>query len=440
MSRVVVIGGGVGGAAAALHLADSDIDVVLLEGGSRLGGLVASFEVNGTPLECFYHHVFPHEHAIQRLIDRVGLTPRLEWLESSMGVLHGGRVWPFTSPADLLRFRPLGPIDRVRAGVGSLRLGRDTDWRSLDTVRASAWLERSCGRRVTEVLWNPLLHQKFGAGADDVPAAWMWARLAQRRGARRAGRGGERLGYLRGGFRQLFDALDGELRRCGVDVRYAARVNAIAVDECGVTGVELDDDLVEADAVVYTGPLPNLPRLLPSDRHDPLWTAARSLGAQCVILELDQPLQQQYWVNVCDRSLPFGGVIEHTNLVPAADYGGRHVVYLSRYFRHDEPFASTDPDATADEWLRALGGVFPTVDSTVVAMHTFRTPHAAPLVHLGYLDAIPARCPDRLDGLFLATTAQIYPQDRGMSDGASAATECAAEVAASLHGVVGARA
>ena len=109
----VVIGGGIAGATAALRLARSGEQVTLLEAGDALGGLVVSFGIGGTPLECFYHHVFPHEHEVIALLRELGLE--LSWLPSSVGVLTDGRLWPFTGPVDLLRFGPLSPLQRLRA-------------------------------------------------------------------------------------------------------------------------------------------------------------------------------------------------------------------------------------------------------------------------------------------------------------------------------------
>ena len=99
--RVAVVGGGIAGASAALALARAGTEVVLVERSPRLGGLVVSFEVAGTPLECFYHHIFPHEKEIIGLIDELGLGARLEWFPSTMGVFTDGRVWPFVTPGDL---------------------------------------------------------------------------------------------------------------------------------------------------------------------------------------------------------------------------------------------------------------------------------------------------------------------------------------------------
>ncbi|HWA66748.1 MAG TPA: NAD(P)/FAD-dependent oxidoreductase [Mycobacteriales bacterium] len=416
MTPVVIVGGGIAGAAAALRLSDAGREVVLFEAGERLGGLVVSFEIGGTPLECFYHHIFPHESHIRALIDELGLGAKLEWLPSSMGVLTGGKLWPFTTPLDILRFGPMTFPERLRMGIGGLRLQRWKDWQSLDTVPARQWLTRATGPAAVRELWDPLLRAKFGAAAPEVPAAWMWGRFEQRRGARKGS--GEKLGYLRGGFRQLFDALAVRLEAQGVQIRTASRVASIETAGGRVSGVVGDGGDVETDTVLYTGALPGISRLVPAEHADPKWAEAEGMGVVCSVIETARPISDTYWTNVCDPALGIGAIIEHTNLVPASDYGGRHVTYLGRYFTATErDIAATDAAALTDQWLDNLEAAHPGFDRSIVtAVHPFKTPYAAPLVTLGYSRRIPAlRAP--LAGLYVATTAQIYPADRGMSEG-----------------------
>ncbi|MFA5785917.1 MAG: NAD(P)/FAD-dependent oxidoreductase [Actinomycetota bacterium] len=427
-SRVVVVGGGIGGATAALRLARRGKEVVLCEGSQALGGLVPSFSVGGTPIECYYHHVFPHEHDIIDLIRELGLERRLAWYRSTVGVLVSGRVWPFTSPLDLMRFRPLPLAARLHMGIGALRLGRVDDWGPLDRIPARDWLARYTGERAARVVWEPLLRAKFGPAAAQVPAAWMWGRFRQRAGARRDG--GERLGYLRGGFCQLFDAIETDLVRLGVEVRTSVRVKDLLTDGGRVCGVGVDGEQIEADAVLYTGDLPGLAPLVPEAYRDPTWSAQEGLGVLCGVLELRRPLTRQYWTNVCDPDVPFGGMIEHTNLVSAGDYGGRHVLYLSRYFSSNEPVASCDPEAEVRGWVEVLADHVPGFSTAdILAVHSFRAPYAAPLVTTGYGDRIPALEPP-LGGLYVSTTAQIYPADRGMSEAVRMATAAADTLAA----------
>ncbi|HVX68582.1 MAG TPA: NAD(P)/FAD-dependent oxidoreductase [Mycobacteriales bacterium] len=429
MKPVAIVGGGIAGATAALRLAESGQQVVLFEGGDRIGGLVVSFEVAGTPLECFYHHIFPHESHIRGLIDELGLTSKLDWLPSTMGVLTGGRLWPFTTPLDILRFGPMTLPERLRMGIGGLRLQQWKDWESLDRVPAQEWLTRATGAAAVRELWEPLLRAKFGAAAPEVPAAWMWGRFAQRRGAR-TGKG-EKLGYLRGGFRQVFDGLSARLAELGVEVRTNSRAAAIVADGGQVSGVRADGGDVETDAVLYTGALPGISKLVPDEYADPKWAGAQGMGVVCSVIETDRPITDVYWTNVCDPAAGFGAIIEQTNLVPSSDYGGRHVTYLGRYFTAAEAdIAATDAASLTDTWLDNLEAAYPRFHrSSVTAVHPFKTPYAAPLVTLGYRERIPSlRAP--LGGLYVATTAQIYPADRGMSEGVRLGGEAAAAIAA----------
>ncbi len=433
--RVAVIGGGVGGAAAARVLAIAGSDVTLIERSPAIGGLVVSFEVAGTPLECFYHHIFPHEREIIGLIDEFGLTHKLDWFDTTMGVLVDGKVWPFTSPLHLLRFGPLPFLDRVRTGIGALRLGRVKDWAKLDTLPARDWLTSYTSPKAGSLVWDPLLRAKFGSAAPTVPAAWMWGRFQQRARARSNGR--EKLGYMRGGFRQLFEALDTDLRERGVDVRLNTSVDQLVLDGTRVRGVKLGDETLEVDEVLYAGTLGGLMSIVDQERHDPRWSGIGALGVECVVLELEHRVTDVYWTNVCDPRLPFGGMIEHTNMVPPSDYHDRHVLYLSRYFTLDEPLAKADAVEEANRWVDALDAHFGGFHrESLIAVHPFKTMYAAPLVTLGYEAQIPPAS-THLEGLTISTTAQIYPQDRGMSEavrmGADAASLILAKQPASTQ-------
>jgi len=71
-------------------------------------------------------------------------------------------------------------------------------------------------------------------------------------------------------------------------------------------------------------------------------------------------------------------------------------------------------------------------------VHAFRTPYAAPLVTVGHLARIPP-LRSHVDGLYVCTTAQIYPQDRGMSEGVRTGGEAAEAVDRDLATVAGRR-
>jgi protoporphyrinogen oxidase len=77
--RVAVVGGGLGGLCAALDLSSQGCEVSLYEKYPALGGLAAAFDIAGTKLERFYHHIFSTDLDILALIDELGLQDKLEW-------------------------------------------------------------------------------------------------------------------------------------------------------------------------------------------------------------------------------------------------------------------------------------------------------------------------------------------------------------------------
>ncbi|MCL5257130.1 MAG: FAD-dependent oxidoreductase, partial [Chloroflexi bacterium] len=98
------------GLTAAYRLAGGGHEVTVFETRDRLGGQASTFPIAGTDLEVFYHHLFTSDQAVLNLIDELGLRSKMQWLESKVGFFHGGTIYNFTTPADLLRFRALPPL------------------------------------------------------------------------------------------------------------------------------------------------------------------------------------------------------------------------------------------------------------------------------------------------------------------------------------------
>ena len=60
------------------------------------------------------------------------------------------------------------------------------------------WTRRWMGPAAYETVWEPLLRGKFGDAAPEIAMPWFWARVHDRT---------QSLGYLRGGFQQLYDRM-----------------------------------------------------------------------------------------------------------------------------------------------------------------------------------------------------------------------------------------
>ncbi|KPK47251.1 MAG: hypothetical protein AMJ77_03700, partial [Dehalococcoidia bacterium SM23_28_2] len=195
--KVGVVGGGLAGLTAAYRLCQRGFQVHLLEAEPNLGGLVGTFEIGGSRIEQFYHHIFSNDTAIMALLDELGLADRLLWRDSKVGMFYDGRVYDFVTPLDLLRFTPISLIDRLRLGLVGLWLRRQKNWEPYEMVTAKEWITKHAGQRNYDVVWGPLLRGKFGQRADDVSMAWFWSKIHLRFASRKGGAGQkEQLGYM----------------------------------------------------------------------------------------------------------------------------------------------------------------------------------------------------------------------------------------------------
>ena len=413
--RVIVVGAGFSGLAAAYELAQRGYQPIVLEADPQVGGLAAAFKVGGTRIERFYHHWFTNDHHIGALVRELGLEDRLVYRATRTGMYFANRLYRLSTPLDVLRLPVLSLADRLRLGLTLLRARRVRDWREIDHVGAAEWMRKLGGDAAFRVIWEPLLRNKFGPYAEDVSAAWFWSKLRLRGGSRGA-RGEERLAYFRGGFAALADELVGRIVDAGGEVRLNTPVLGLAIENGRVVGVESKSGLLPADAAILTPATPIVAQLVgphvDGDYADQL-QAIEYLAIICVVLELTRSLSELYWMNVNDPGFPFVGVIEHTNLDQADPTGRRHIVYLSRYLPASDPmFNGTDAEIVSFT-LPHLRRMFPDLSpECILATHVWRARYAQPLALRNYGKLVPHH-ETPVQGLFLATMAQVYPEDRG---------------------------
>ena len=414
---MAVVGAGLTGLVAAYRLAQAGRHVTVFERYPDAGGLVATFEVGGERIECFYHHLFTTDTEYVALAQELGLADEIEWLPSRMGIYAAGRLWDFGTPASLLAFRPLPWLDKVRFAYSTLRLNRSSDYHAFERVTAREWILAHAGQRVWDTVWGPLLAQKFAEKADAVSMVWLWGKVYLRGRSRSATGMGERLGYMRGSFGRLVAALVERVRQAGGRLEYASPVRRIVPAGDGLD-VVTRADRERFDTVLFTASPAELLRVagesLPESNRRSLASLA-STAAMCVVLELDRSLVPYYWLNVADAEFPFGGVIEHTNYIPKERYGGRHVVYLSKYMFEDHPLWRARDDDVWQAYRPFVTRLSPDFDeSWVLARHHFKAAYAQPVIPCNYASVIPPFATP-LPGLYHACMAQIYPEDRGQN-------------------------
>ena len=107
------------------------------------------------------------------------------------------------------------------------------------------------GERSYRVIWEPLMRFKFSEHADEVSAAWIWARMV-RLGRSRTSPWREELGYIEGGSATVIDALGADFQRRGGRIVLNAPVEQILIEGGRATGVRVGGETLPADAVIST--------------------------------------------------------------------------------------------------------------------------------------------------------------------------------------------
>ena len=413
-TQVSIVGGGFSGLSAAYELAKNGIKVRVLESENQVGGLAAAFDVQGEKLDRFYHHWFTNDIEVMNLIEELKLTDKVEISPTNTGIYYANNFFKLSTPFDLLKFKPLSFIDRLRLGFLALKARRIKNWKDLEHITAKEWLINMGGINVYRVIWEPLLKGKFGPYAENISAVWFWNKL-KLRGGSRGKSGEERLAYFKGGFETLAMELAKKIQNFGGIISLNTQVKSAKYTNNKWT-LYTNFEEIHSDQVIFTTSLPIIAELI-KDFADLEYLNSlkriKYIGNICLVLELTESLSDTYWLNVNDPSFPFVGVIEHTNFEKPETYNGRHIVYLSKYLPHTDKIYSMNADEFLEYALPFLTKMFPRFKkSSIFKYHIWKARWSQPVVEKNYSSLVPQE-DGPIQGMHICSMAQIYPEDRG---------------------------
>jgi protoporphyrinogen oxidase len=405
---VAIVGGGILGMTAAYRLAQAGVEVSLFERAPDLGGLVGSFDFDGREVDRFYHVVLPTDHRVLGLAEELGLRDSFRFRPTKVGFYDDGRLFSMTSPKEFLTFPVLRPHERVRLASFVARCQLTKSHEALDDVPLLDWLQKTCGPRIVEKLWKPLLDSKFDGQYDDLPATYIWART-RRMGSTRDKGGREVMGWPQGGYQLLIDELARRIEKLGGRVRAGVEVEQIAGSDAAATGLVVDGRLRTFNYVLCTLAPPMARRLL----APPLAARApadhcRYLGVVCLLLRVSRSVSPYYHLNITDRRVPLTTVVETTHVVDP-EYVGGHLVYVSRYVDPSHPDQQRPLDELERDYLAHAKTIFPDLrDDEIVSRKVQRARVTEPVHLVGGAKRLPDMFP--IPGLAMASTAHVYPE------------------------------
>ncbi|MEI8213174.1 MAG: hydroxysqualene dehydroxylase HpnE [Planctomycetota bacterium] len=180
VAHIAVIGGGLAGIQAAMHLARHGCNVSLIEAKSRLGGRAGSFvdSVSGAQIDYCQHVGMNCCHALKQWIRETGQaehwrTEQKLHFVSKTGTKMTASGWPLPPPSHLagllLRWPGIHWIDRIQIGKALWSLIRTTPSADFDVLSARQWLtDQGQSHRAIECFWTTILVSALGEQLDRV--------------------------------------------------------------------------------------------------------------------------------------------------------------------------------------------------------------------------------------------------------------------------------
>ncbi len=416
--KIAIIGAGYTGLTIGYRLLKAGFDVTIYEKENFAGGLASGFQLDGLPMEKIWHFLYMSDRDALALAEELGVKKHLTFHDSSISTYYDGKLFPFSTPLDLLRFKPLAFWNRIRTGLVALYLQRLRNWKPLTQVTALDWMTKMAGKQATKVIWEPLLKGKFGKYYDKVIMSWLWGRISIR--ARSKENTGEKLGYFKGGFSVLTGRLKEEIEKSGGKILLGSAIESILRIEDQGINIKAGERSDIFNAVVATVPTGVFGELIKSNKevskeYMKKLSAIDYIGAVVMVFTSDQKISPFYWHNINDPKIPFLVFLSNTVLSGEDVYDGKNVYYVGFYASHEHAYFSQNEDSVMSEWGKGIKEMFPEFDSSQIREKAlFKFKNAQHIVDFGYEEKIPAY-ESVVPGVYLANFSQIYPDDRGIN-------------------------
>jgi oxygen-dependent protoporphyrinogen oxidase len=279
LTRVVVVGGGIAGLAAAKELAGSGVDVTLIEGAREVGGKLHVSEVGGVAVDEGAEAFLRRRPEALDLVAELGLAGDLVTpATASASVWARGRLRPMpartvmgvpSNPGSLRGVLSVAEVARARADAWLPGAPPDGD------VSVGRWLTKRLGRAVVDRLVDPMLGGVYAGRADELSLAATLPQLprddrsalsAARRAVAAAPPSDDPVfATLPSGLGTLPDALVASIVQRGGEVmtgRAVRRLERTATGWRVVHGATIDEQALDADAVIVAVPASPAARLL----------------------------------------------------------------------------------------------------------------------------------------------------------------------------------
>jgi protoporphyrinogen oxidase len=393
--------------------------ILIIEKENEVGGLCSLISFSKIKLEKFYHHWFERDIHIFTLINEIQKKSKIKKSLVSTGMYYSNTQYRFNSILDILKFKPLNLINRVRLLAFLFYSRVKQDWVALDKITAHEWLKSLCGKDIYKIVWQPLLKGKFGPHYKYITAAWIWKRIKDRAENKKNISATDEYFYYEGGFGSLAEDIKNFLKK-KFKIKFLFDTKKVNIQKNKDNSYNIkfyhnSNNEIKTKQILFTIPNPEIYNI--SKKIFPKYflkklLSIKYLGNICLILMLKKSLSKEYWTNINDANFPFVGVIEHTNLVNKKNFLNCYVVYISKYVDMKSALFKMPHKKYLNYSLFFLKKIFPNFKhETIKKSFLHRAKYAQPLTYKNYIKKkIPYLSPQK--NIYICNMTQIYPRDR----------------------------
>lgn len=371
---------------------------------------------NNTKIEKHYRHIFRSDKYVMELLGEFNLTDKMQWNETKMAYYSKGKgLYEFGTPISLLKYKPLTFIEKIKFGISIIKIKLIKNYKKLEKITAEEWIKKNCGEAVYEKIWEPLLITKFGNQKNEVSMAWLWGKINLRSSSSTAN--GEKLGYLDGSFEVLTKKIETFLVENNCKFKMHTNVTQV-LKEGEKYIVKTDSNEEKYDFVISTVSYDISRKILKevlTDEESRKMKALKYTSAKTLLMYFKKQLTPFYWINIGDTQIPFGGIIEHTNMINSEKYNGTHIIYISNYMDKSDKLYQLDAEQLFDVYYKDLKKMNNHLEKEdILQVQCFEEEYAQPIITTNYSNKVlDVQLEEK--GIYMANMAQIYPEDRGIN-------------------------
>lgn len=422
------------GLALAQRLCGAGHDVAVFERAAQPGGLATYQDHGAFVFDRFYHVILPTDRFLISFINEIGLGERLSWSKTLTGFFVDRKVHSVSNALEFLKFPPLSLWGKFRLAFTILYCSRVSDWQRLEKITVEDWLIKLSGRATYEKLWKPLLLAKLGENYRRVSAVFIWTYIKRMFSARDTSASREQMGYVRGGYKTVFDRLEELIGDAGGKLNYGVTVSAIRSSDDGGIEILTDHGAEQFDKVVFTGPVNVMQQVVDSQlvavEHS--GKEVEYLGVLCMALITTRALTPFYVLNIADDRIPFTGVVGTSTIVELDDTNGKYLTYLPKYILSTDAELQRPDNELQQEFLEGIRLIFPDLgDEDIVSSSIYRAIKVQPLQVLDFSARVPRQETLHPD-FFVLNTAQFVNNTLNNNEVVRAVDEFFARFADSL--------